>query len=352
MPSDALFLELAKALGQDSRPLRAVKAAAAIPLEAMKGYDTGATFADSIRKRRLEQTPLSQILGRPMPSGTEEYGNLTPETGGMLAKPFEAIAAIDKANREGRDKPADYLTHDQATKGLTGIQRGTLTPEDTAWLQSFPHDKIPRLDFSQYSSAKAGGESAAARSSNADTLNYSREENLWKDLGDRANFLKASGGPLGMAAKANLRGYRALDLLANDKISPQMMNLVNDDLKGIMVGGVTPVTGIDQSKFKTLQGEWANLQTWFGDPTPQDTPAIAAELKKVITGLRQIDNAAVTNNLNILEHQFSGTINRHQGNRLRWQNIRSQTERALQNTGIQDQGGGSADDPFAAVGVQ
>lgn len=339
MASEALFAELAKALGQPSRASRAVTAAADIPFEAMKGYDTAAEFGDSIRKRKLAQQTLHDALGGQMPAGTEGFGNLTTETADALAKPITAFAALDKANKEGQAKTADFMSLDQATKSLKGIQGGDLSQEDSTFLGAFPSGQIPRLDFSQYASAKTSRDQANTRGEMADSLNFSREENLWKDLGDRANFLKQSGGPLGMAAKANLRGYRALDLLANDKITPQMMNLVNDDLKGIMVGGVTPVTGIDESKFKTLQAKWANLQTWFGNPTPQNTPAVAAELKNVISGLRQIDNAAVINNLNILEHQFAGTIKRHEGNKLRWQNIRTQTERALQKTGIQGDGG-------------
>lgn len=148
-----LFLELAKALGQDSRPLRAVKAAAEIPLEAMKGYNTGAEFSDSIRKRKLEQMPLSEILGQ-MPEGTEGYGNLTQEQFKPTSEILTGIAALRKANREPTQKPRNL----QQVQGVVYNNRpAVFDPDPNLKNHMFYADTMDPVDFGATPSGGSGG---------------------------------------------------------------------------------------------------------------------------------------------------------------------------------------------------
>lgn len=114
MASEALFAELARALGQDSRGLRAVKAASEIPFQAMAGYDTGAKFGDSIRERALKRQTLSEALGnKPLEEGIM---NMTGEGGAAQNTNIDNIIALDKARKEAAR--ATQLFGTRGDKGL------------------------------------------------------------------------------------------------------------------------------------------------------------------------------------------------------------------------------------------
>jgi hypothetical protein len=109
MASDQLlYLELAKALARPSKAYRATKAGLEIPEQAVEGYKYGADFGDSLRRRKLATSSLSEALGGNMPPGLEGFGNTSVEAAGELAKPIDAIASLKKALREQQEKPQKY----------------------------------------------------------------------------------------------------------------------------------------------------------------------------------------------------------------------------------------------------
>lgn len=110
-----LFLKLAEALGQDSRGLRAVKAGAQIPFQAMEGYETGAKFGDTIRQRKLNRQTLGEALGgQPLETGIM---NMTGEGGAAQNTNIDNLIALDKARKEV--KRSTQLFGTRGDKGLT-----------------------------------------------------------------------------------------------------------------------------------------------------------------------------------------------------------------------------------------
>jgi hypothetical protein len=93
-----LYLKLAEALSQPSKAYRAAQAGLDIPKQAIEGYKYGADFGDSLRKRKLAQSSLTEALGGRIPDGLEGFGDLSVEAAGDLAKPISAIADLQKAN--------------------------------------------------------------------------------------------------------------------------------------------------------------------------------------------------------------------------------------------------------------
>lgn len=108
MASDALFQELAKALGRPSRAFRAAQAGLAIPEEGLKGYEAGSELADKFQTRKLENQTLSQALGGNVPDSIKGYGGLTVKQFKPTGEILTGIAALDKALREQKEKPQKY----------------------------------------------------------------------------------------------------------------------------------------------------------------------------------------------------------------------------------------------------
>lgn len=119
-----LFLKLAEALGQDSRPLRAVKAGAQIPFQAMEGYDTGAQFGDRIRQRKFKDSPVGSYF---------ESG--TPPDGFKKDIPVDAFAALAPFAKQDKSSVIQFVTPEQAT--AMGV--------DPKVINSFGGKPIPRL---------------------------------------------------------------------------------------------------------------------------------------------------------------------------------------------------------------
>lgn len=139
----------------------------------------------------------------------------------------------------------------------------------------------------------------------ADAAKFRSENQAWQEFGDHLNSLKQEGGPLGMAAKSNLRAYRALDVLG-PKATPQDVQYVYRDLDGIFQGGVPPITGAEKSQYNTLQQRWANLKTVLSnEPQQLNSPNVINHLRDIVTGLRSIDNKALNDNIDFVGKQYS-----------------------------------------------
>lgn len=128
MPSDYLYAELAKALSQPSKAYRTAQAGLAIPQQLLQGYLEGGQVADLIRKRKLEQSTLQEALGGNLPSSLAGFGNTSVEAAGALAKPIEAIAALEKAS--GASSMESVMTQEDALKAGK-VPKGTriITPQ-------------------------------------------------------------------------------------------------------------------------------------------------------------------------------------------------------------------------------
>lgn len=99
-----LFLKLAEALGQDSRALRAVRAGAEIPFQAIAGYDAGAQFGDRIRQRKLNRQTLSDALGgQPLETGIM---NMTGEGGDAQNTNIDNLIALERSRKEAAIRDA------------------------------------------------------------------------------------------------------------------------------------------------------------------------------------------------------------------------------------------------------
>lgn len=97
MASDALFMELSRALSRPSKTYRAVEQGLNIPISAMEGYDKGADFADRIRQRELARKTLSEVLGGSIEGLPPELQNAPMDTIKQIA-PFAHFISKDKEN--------------------------------------------------------------------------------------------------------------------------------------------------------------------------------------------------------------------------------------------------------------
>lgn len=104
-----LYDKLAEAYARPSRAYRTFEEAADIPQKALTGYLGGTQIADQLRKRKNEQMTLSDALGGQLPAGLAGFGGTTVERAGELAKPIEAIAALNKANQERSQKGLQFV---------------------------------------------------------------------------------------------------------------------------------------------------------------------------------------------------------------------------------------------------
>lgn len=76
MASDYLYAKLAEALSRPSDAYLAAQEGLEIPKKAAAGYNAGADFADSIRRRREDRQTLSEVLGGSVEGLSPELQNL------------------------------------------------------------------------------------------------------------------------------------------------------------------------------------------------------------------------------------------------------------------------------------
>jgi hypothetical protein len=126
--SPELFSELAKALSQPSHAYRAAQEGLAIPGSAMEGYKSGADFMDTIRKRKLMQQTLGEVLGASAPTDTE---NIPIDQAEMLVKPVMAYSALQRAENMGsRGSSSEWsIVPGMLTKDNRPVQQNRNTGE-------------------------------------------------------------------------------------------------------------------------------------------------------------------------------------------------------------------------------
>lgn len=128
------------------------------------------------------------------------------------------------------------------------------------------------------------------------------------------------GSLIGQAAFGNARADRALETLADPKISPQQIKATINDYAGIMQGGVPHADSIRSMGFGTLLDDFANLKTYIeSKPQEANQPEVVAKLKSMISDIKKVDNQIIENNLDTFEATNAGYIER---NPHKWQKIR------------------------------
>lgn len=127
----------------------------------------------------------------------------------------------------------------------------------------------------------------------------------WEQLNRVTNPTVAPRGSLlGQAGIANSRADRALAEIAKNpnSITPQLKKLIELDIAGVMQGGAPHAEEIRATGFGTLLDDFANLKTRLtGNPGKAEIPKIIAELKGVLTTLKEVDNTIIRNNLESAE---------------------------------------------------
>ena len=239
MASDYLYGKLADALSRPSNAYLAAQEGLAIPGKVIEGYNTGAAFADALRKRRNERMTLQQILGH-LPPGTEGYGNVTQEQFKPTAELLAGIGAIEKANTAHQ---GDYLSTDQAKQ--YGI------PE--TFISTFKGNPVPRQVAQGFMANRARSEIAGA-------LGKRTELQVANAINKNVNSLTSGTGALATAGKNNLRIARVTQLLQRpDALTPDELDLVKQDLTGVVQGGVPLKDSAEGQRVSTIATKFANL---------------------------------------------------------------------------------------------
>lgn len=136
-------------------------------------------------------------------------------------------------------------------------------------------------------------------------------ESQWNKLGKSINSLQSgSRSAVGMAAVGNQRAARALQLLNDPNMTPQLLDYVNTDLGGIMQGGAPHVEQLNRSDMgRNLVTKWANLkQMILSKPESINLPETRELLKNTIMGIMQVDNEVLDTNLGIEKEAYLRAI--------------------------------------------
>lgn len=285
MASEALFAELARALGQDSRGLRAVKAASEIPFQAMAGYDAGAQFRDRLNSRKLQNQTLSSALGGNIPSGLEGFGNTTVGAATALEKPITAIAALDKARRDGLSKPGE-----------------TYTPEQTAAVASG--------DPTQLAKAFGGAVPRTAVAANTTARGITGKNDFFgaktgqMGLQELPSLLGPNTAP-GAAYMVKVSARQGKSLIAK-ATSPQNLSLAGADLARAVQRSAPFSSTIGESDYgNTLLTTWGRLkQKLDSDPKSPDVPKLRKQLYDTFDELDKASTPWIENHLASYEERM------------------------------------------------
>lgn len=149
------------------------------------------------------------------------------------------------------------------------------------------------------------------------------DEQWWTTAEKEFNPLNARRGTLlGQAALGNSRADRALIELNKNPttISPQLKSLIQIDLAGIMQGGSPHESAMRAAGYDTLFEDFARLkQKITGTPSKAEIPGIIAELKSVISTIKEVDNKIIEDNMNIFEVSNKERLDRYPD---KWNNLR------------------------------
>lgn len=145
-------------------------------------------------------------------------------------------------------------------------------------------------------------------------------ERRWERLGTAVNALTAgSRKALGAAATANMRSDRALETLSDPKATPQDLFNVVSDIQGIYKNGAPDEMSLKYGQYKNLWSDLANIGTYLsGNPAPAEVPKIQERLKRVVLGLKAVDNKVIDDNLGINKVIFRPLIKGDPG---RWADL-------------------------------
>lgn len=139
------------------------------------------------------------------------------------------------------------------------------------------------------------------------------QEAQWTQLFRLTNPSAAMRGtPLGTAAIANQRANRALEILQDDKMTPQRKSLAITDLAGIIQGGSPHEQEIASQNYGAYQDMWKNLvQKITAEPQIIKQPETVAEIRDLVRGVKGIDNDIIKSNLEESETFFADRIKAH-----------------------------------------
>jgi hypothetical protein len=140
------------------------------------------------------------------------------------------------------------------------------------------------------------------------------DEQHWPALVKLMNPLTASSrGAVGVAASSNMRADRALERLNDPKVMPdEIQRLVVTDIMAIMKGGVPDAEQLRAGLLKTFGQELqTRLQHWSDNPQQYNNQAVKEQLKRIVLGLKQIDNNVINQNAGMGAASYIGLIGRH-----------------------------------------
>lgn len=187
----------------------------------------------------------------------------------------------------------------------------------------------PRQLFSNTQSALGMAMKDQAFQGRVDFLYYNQGEQKWKELGDRANILAASGSsPVHAAALANQRADRALTVLNNPKATDQDLDTAITDLSGIFQNGAPHESSIGKQRYATIQSKINEVKTLITSmPQAASQPDVQAKIRQVIADVKNVDNQVIQRELNYLEAQYAPYI---KNDKQRWETIKLQALNQIQ----------------------
>lgn len=240
MASEALFQALAEALSKPPKNYQALQTAFQIPEAGIKGYKEGADLADEIRKRKLNQSTLSEVLGGNV-RGLEEFGNTPFSSVKEIGQGVSGLSDLVKA-RQAAEGGGDYLTPMQAKEfGL---------PD--SFINSFGGKPINR-------NVAQGYVANQTRNKIAGTLDQRQQLAVANTINKNVNALTGTGA-LGLAGKNNLRIARVKSLLERPtQLTPQELDLVTTDLAGVVQGGAPLRDSVEGQQIGTVATKMADL---------------------------------------------------------------------------------------------
>lgn len=184
------------------------------------------------------------------------------------------------------------LIKNYPTIGKMGFQEGDLVPNRFIQVQE-KSEADKGLALEKQKTASAAKLQKEADSDQKQWVNITR-------LTDPA--VATRGSLLGIFGQNNARANRALSVLNDPNKTPQDKAFAITDLAGIMQGGSPHEIALKQQNYGTLGDQLSKWSTYLtGNPMAINQPGIIDHLKKLIDGVKQVDNQGIEDNLKTIE---------------------------------------------------
>jgi hypothetical protein len=162
---------------------------------------------------------------------------------------------------------------------------------------------------------KKGGYKAAEETQDRPLagMTYKDVLTLKKTVTDKINALdRPKSTAVGMAGNNNIRADRATDILNDPGSTAADIALATADLLYIMQGGAPLAEQVKTGVEKSAGADWQNWLSYVtSNPKEFDNPAVRGRLKKVIDGIKQVDNKVISDNIGIEAATFKDLINKY-----------------------------------------